>query len=114
MLPRRLERLPRTVLAENAVIHEATTLASRLLGLALLDELPPGHALFLPHCRSVHTFGMRFPIDIAFLVAGARAIRIDHSVPPRRLVSERGAFAVVEARGGEIGRFVGRALRSVG
>src|SRR3954454_13187704 len=55
----RLDRLPRRVLDDGLVVHEATTLRSRLLGLAFMRSLPPGHALLIPHCRSVHTFGMR-------------------------------------------------------
>ena len=38
------------------------------VGLALRRE-PPPHALLIPRCRSVHTFGMRFAIDVAFLDA---------------------------------------------
>ena len=105
MLPRRLERLPRVRLADDAVIHEAATLSARLLGLAFLAPIPPEHALFIPHCRSVHTFGMRFPIDVAFLDDAGRAIRIERAVGPRRVLSCRGAFAVVEARAGALGRF---------
>src|SRR3954447_16795519 len=108
MLPRRVERLPRVVLSEDATIHRATTFASRLLGLALLADIPEGHALFIADTRSVHTFGMRFPIDVAFLDAEGRAVRIDRSVPRRRVLVERRAFAVVESRAGEIERFVGR------
>ena len=114
MLPRRLERLPRIFLADDAVIHDATTLTSRLLGLALLREPPSGHALFLPHCQSVHTFGMRFPVDVAFIDRDAITIRIERAVPPRRVLIERAAFAVVESPAGEIERFVGRSLRSLG
>ena len=114
MLPRRLERLPQVRLGHDAVIHEATTPASRLLGLAFLDELPSGHALFLPACRSIHTFGMRFAIDVAFIDREALTIRIERHVPPRRVLICRPAFAVVESRAGEIGRFVGRGLRSIG
>jgi uncharacterized membrane protein (UPF0127 family) len=113
MLPRRLERLPRTVLADDAVIHQANTLATRLLGLAFLRELPSGHALFIPSCRSIHTFGMRFPIDVAFVDEHAMTIRIERSVPPRRVLICRSAFAVVESRAGEIARFLGRGPRSV-
>lgn len=105
MLPRRLERLPRFVLADDAVVHEASTLAARLLGLAFLRRMPPGHALFIPDCRSVHTFGMRFPIDVAFLDEAGRVIRVERAVGPRRVLLCRGAFAVLEARAGEIGRF---------
>ena len=55
MIPRRLERLPQWPLGDGLEVHEATTFASRLLGLAWLDELPqsprehvPGKALGSP------------------------------------------------------------------
>ncbi len=110
MAPRRLERLPRTVFDDGSVAYEANTFASRLLGLAFLPELPAGHALFIWNCRSVHTFGMRFPIDVAFLDDLGVAFRIERSVPARRVLRERRASAVLESRPGEIERFV----RSVG
>jgi uncharacterized membrane protein (UPF0127 family) len=106
MEPRRLEHLPRTYLRRGAVIHEARTVTSRLLGLAWLAELPPHHALFLPHCRSVHTFGMRFAIDVAFVDERGRAIRIEGAVPGRRVLRCPRAFGVIESRAGEIERFV--------
>ena len=115
MLPRRLERLPATTLADDAVIHEASTAASRLLGLAYLRELPSGHALLIADCRSVHSFGMRFPIDVAFVDENGAPIRIARAVPRRRVLVERRAFAVIESRAGEIARFVRRGpRRSVG
>lgn len=106
MVPRRLARLPRVAIRDDSVLHQANTLASRLLGLALLRELPAGHALLIADCRSVHTFGMRFAIDIAFLDGRGRAIRIERSVPWRRVLACRGAFAVIEAPAGEIERYV--------
>src|SRR3954471_18195284 len=96
MLPRRLERLPRFAIHDDAVIHEANTLGSRLLGLAWLRALPPGHALLIPDCRSVHTFGMRFPIDVTFLDERGRPLRIERRVRPRRVLGCRDAFAVLE------------------
>ena len=107
MVPRRLERLPRFRIADDAVIHEARTFASRLLGLALLRELPSGHALLIPDCRSVHTFGMRFPIDVAFLDERGRTIRVERSVGARRVLVCRDAFAVIESPAGEIQRYAG-------
>ena len=107
MLPRRLEHLPRFRISDDAVIHEARTFSSRLLGLALLRGLPSGHALLIADCRSVHTFGMRFPIDVAFLDERGRAIRVSRAVPPWRVVVCRGAFAVIEAPAGEIDRYAG-------
>src|SRR3954451_15794476 len=114
MLPRRLERLPRWDLDDGATVHEATTFASRLLGLAFLRSLPSGHALFIPDCRSVHTFGMRFPIDVAFIDEWARPLRIERAVPPRRLLVGPAASAVLEPPAGEIARYIARGPRSVG
>jgi uncharacterized protein len=101
----RLERLQSRVLAGGATVHEATTIRSRLLGLALLRELPRGHALLIRHCRSVHTFGMRFPIDIVFLDERGAVLRVDRQVPRRRVRACRRAFAVLETRAGEAGVF---------
>src|SRR4051794_10404064 len=108
MLPRRLERLPRFRIGDDAAIHEASTFASRLLGLALLSGLPSGHALLIADCRSIHTFGMRFPIDVAFLDERGRILRVEGSVGPWRLLTCRRAFAVIESPAGEIDRYVGK------
>jgi uncharacterized membrane protein (UPF0127 family) len=95
----RLDRLPGRVLDDGLVVHEATTLRARLLGLAFMrNPPPPGHALLIPHCRSVHTFGMRFAIDVTFLDADGRPLRVIRAVPPRRVLYERRAFAVLEER----------------
>ena len=74
----------------------ARTLRSRLLGLALLDEVPGDLGLLIPRCGAVHTFGMRFAIDIAFLDARGRVIDTLFAVPPQRFVGRRGARAVLE------------------
>src|SRR3954471_10349664 len=92
----RLDRLPRRTLDDGLVVHEATTLGARLLGLAFMSPPPPDHALLLPNCRSVHTFGMRFPIDVIFLDDHGRTLRVERAVPSRRVLFERRAFAVLE------------------
>lgn len=76
---------------------------ARLRGLANLDPagLPAGHALLLPHCRSVHTLGMRFDLDLVWLNGAGAAIRTDPAVPPGRLRTCLRARAVVEAHAGE-------------
>jgi uncharacterized membrane protein (UPF0127 family) len=114
MLPRRLERLPSRPLSRGGIVHEATTPAARLLGLAFLHDLPSDHALLIPHCRSVHTFGMRFELDVVFLDDRGRVLRIERAVPRRRLLVCRRAFAVLEARAGGLELFVGFGARSVG
>jgi uncharacterized membrane protein (UPF0127 family) len=91
-------------------VHEATTFRARLLGLALLPRLPPGRALLIPGCRSVHTFGMRFRIDVVFLDEHGRVLRVARSVPRRRLLRCPSAYAVLETGAGDAAAFVGAAL----
>ncbi len=79
---------------------EASTFRAGLLGLALLADLPPRHALLIPSCRSVHTFGMRFPLDLVFLDRAGRPLRVVRDVGPRRVATCLKASAVIETRAG--------------
>jgi uncharacterized membrane protein (UPF0127 family) len=76
---------------------------SRLLGLAFRRP-PPDTALLLPRCRSVHTFGMRFPIDLVWLDRAGRVVAVDEGVRPCRVRVRSDAFAVVEVAAGDSGR----------
>jgi hypothetical protein len=77
-------------------IRVARSRRERLLGLALRAR-PPDHALLLPRCRSVHTFGMRFALDLIWLDGRGRVLRVDRAVPPGRVRRCRRAAAVLEA-----------------
>ena len=59
-------RSPRRVVAGREV-PVAVGFRARLLGLALLDREAAGPGLLIPRCASVHTFGMRFALDVYFL-----------------------------------------------
>ena len=74
---------------------------SRLLGLALRRRPPPGAGLLLPRCRSVHTFGMRFALDLVWLDRDWRLLAVDTDVPPWRVRSRSGAAAVLEVPAGQ-------------
>jgi uncharacterized membrane protein (UPF0127 family) len=74
----------------------ATTRRARLLGLALLDRDGAGPGLLIPRCRSVHTFGMRFELDVLFLDRDDRVVRLCRDVSPRRVLRCPGATAVLE------------------
>jgi uncharacterized protein len=74
----------------------ATTRRARLLGLAFLDRVEAGEGLLIPRCRSVHTFGMRFALDLVFIAADGRVIELRREVPPGRLVRCRAADSVLE------------------
>ena len=74
----------------------AERFVSRLLGLALLERAAAGPGLLIPRCRCIHTFGMRFALDVVFLDREDREIRHLHAVPAGRVVRERRAAAVLE------------------
>lgn len=73
---------------------------ARTIGLAHLDREDAGPGLLIPRCRCVHTFGMRFALDLVFLDSAGRPIRFAQAVPSRRVVGERGAEAVLELPAG--------------
>lgn len=76
--------------------HVASSAFSRLLGLAHLDRAEAGPGLLIPRCSGVHTFGMRFPLDLVFLDRDGRPCSIRREVPPRRFAWDRRASAVLE------------------
>ena len=72
----------------------------RLLGLALRGRPPPARGLLIPRCRSVHTFGMRFALDLVWLDRDGRVLGVEEGVPPWRVRSRWDAAAVLEVPAG--------------
>jgi hypothetical protein len=66
----------------------------RLRGLAFA---PPCGPLLIEGCRSVHTFGMRYALDLVWLDGDGAVIRVDRGVPPRRVRTCLRARSVIEA-----------------
>lgn len=70
----------------GAVLLERVEVAERLwprfAGLMGRASLPRGCGVHFPRCRSVHTFFMRFPIDVVFLDDGMRVVGIRRAVRP--------------------------------
>lgn len=66
-------------------ISSATGLLPRLTGLlgTFPSKAQPG--LFLLPCNGVHTFGMKYPIDVYFLDSEGRVVEIKRSLAPNRL-----------------------------
>lgn len=62
-------------------------------------------AFVIPSCRSVHTIGMRFPIDVAYLDAAGTVIRVRHMHRYRIDLPVRHAVTVVEAMAGSFERW---------
>ena len=103
---RRLGALPAIDLGAGLVVHQAVSAGQRRRGLAGLDVLPEGRALHLRPCRAVHTFGMRFDLDLVWLDGASRVVRVDRGVPPRRRRTCLRARSVVELRAGEADRLL--------
>ncbi len=91
----RFHDLPRRRVA-GILVPVAGGRRSRLLGLAWLGRKRAGPGLLIPRCASVHTFGMRFPLDLYFLDRQGTVLAVRRRVPPRRLAWCRGADAVLE------------------
>ena len=62
------------VLADNVSI--ADNLLSRMKGLLGRSTLPSGEGLWIKPCMGVHTFGMKFPIDVVFLDREKRVVEL--------------------------------------
>ena len=62
----------------------AQTLWSRARGLLGRSGLGPGEGLLLRPCRGVHTFFMRFPIDVVFLDRSNRVLSTVQDLQPQR------------------------------
>ena len=59
--------------------------------------------------NSVHTFGMRFPLDLVWLGRRGQVLRVDSDVPARRMKTCVRARSVIETPAGQGDRFA-RAL----
>lgn len=101
----RLGSLTTEPAADGLVLHVARRYNERRRGLAKMEPMPPDHALHIGRTNSVHTFGMRFPLDLVWLGRGGRVVRIDTNVPARRMKTCLRARSVIEARAGHGDRF---------
>ncbi len=54
----------------------ADTFSSRFFGLMGRKELKPGSGLKIEPCRSIHTFNMKFPIDVIFVSDEHEVVKI--------------------------------------
>ena len=82
------------------IIH-ANTFLSRLKGLMGRKTLPHDTGLLLEPCDNVHTFHMKFSIDVIFLNQENNVMHIEHSMKPNQVGKKvKGAAKVLEINGG--------------
>ena len=68
-----------TVLGE--AVELADTSAKRRTGLLKHQRLEPGQGLWIVPCESVHTFFMKFPIDLVYVDKRHKVRKVRHAVP---------------------------------
>jgi uncharacterized membrane protein (UPF0127 family) len=88
----------KTVLADAADV--ADTSAKRRTGLLKHERLEPGQGLWIRPCESVHTFFMKFPIDLVYLDKRRKVRKVRHAVPAWRLSACLTAHSVLELPAG--------------
>jgi uncharacterized membrane protein (UPF0127 family) len=71
------------VLAER--LRDASSIGARMRGLLGQTPLESGEGLLLRPCKQVHTFGMRYPIDVVFCDEAMTVIHIEHELLPWRV-----------------------------
>ena len=100
-------RTRRICLASHLVV--ADTYWSRLAGLMAVDpaKFPAGRGLWIVPCHGVHTFGMRFPIDVAYLDDQKNVIYLAHNLKPWRV-------APVSMKAASVIELPGNILRATG
>jgi uncharacterized membrane protein (UPF0127 family) len=76
--------------------------ASRNKGLLQRDSLPAGQALILAPCNSIHTFFMRFSIDVLFMARNGQVLKLSRALGPWRMAIAWRAAAVIELPAGTI------------
>jgi uncharacterized membrane protein (UPF0127 family) len=85
-------------------VETAFDSATRKKGLLGRDGLAENTALVIAPCSAVHTFAMRFPIDVIFAGRDGRIVKVRRAMPVSRVSGAIGAFAVIEMAAGTIER----------
>ena len=83
-------------------VHHARTLWQRLRGLLGRPALIRGEGLLITPCNSVHTFGMRYPLDLVFLDHGGTVVKCVTGLRPYCIAAARRARHTLELAPGSI------------
>jgi uncharacterized membrane protein (UPF0127 family) len=97
-------RFQRLVSQDGRVVCEQVLVAARMRGLLGRADLPAGEGILLRPASSVHTFFMRFAIDVVFLDRDGVVLGVEAGLAPWRVAGRRGSKAVVELAAGESAR----------
>lgn len=70
--------------------------AAKMKGLLGKRSLNDGEYYVFPACRAIHTFGMRFMIDVIFCTREGIILKYCRQVAPNRIVFCKDAFFAIE------------------
>jgi uncharacterized membrane protein (UPF0127 family) len=86
-------------------VRIAQDFKSRSIGLLDRHSISGNEALLIKPCTSIHTFFMKFPIDVLFLSKEGNIVKIAHSLKPWRLSGcLLGCFMVLELPPGKVAK----------
>jgi uncharacterized membrane protein (UPF0127 family) len=88
------------VLADSADIADSSE--KRRTGLLKHKRLEPGQGLWIVPCESVHTFFMKFPIDLVYLDSKRKVRKVRNAVRPWRMSACLTAYSVLELPAGTV------------
>ena len=81
-------------------LHVARTCQERMRGLLGRESLADDEGMWLPNCRLIHTFGMKFRIDVVYLNRRLEVRKVVAGLPPHRLSACLAADSVIELKHG--------------
>lgn len=74
----------------------------RLKGLLGSTNLPEQQGILLKPCNQIHTFGMKYPIDVLFMDRSCRVKKVVHSLAPGRMAGSWAAISAIEVASGVV------------
>jgi uncharacterized membrane protein (UPF0127 family) len=77
---------------------------TRRTGLLKHGSLPPGAAMIIAPTNAIHTFWMKFAIDVLFVAKDGVVVKTRSALPPWRMSAAWRAHAVIELSAGALGR----------
>ena len=83
-------------------VDVADTSAKRRTGLLKHTSLEPGHGLWIVPCEAVHTWFMKFRIDVAFLNRKRQVVKMRKNMGRWRMAMSIRAHSVLELPAGTL------------
>jgi len=77
-------------------VYKTTNFFERMRGLLFKEKLQTRTGLIIAPCSSVHTFGMRYSIDVVFLDKELNIVKLVKSLKPWRIAASTASCIVLE------------------